>query len=103
MGPYQRTPKEVDRAVRYSGLGVRSWISWVPALFFVGMPPFEGDAFAIPSGGETSGSDSRVTGRGCWRPSQQLFWAKLLIIFNRLRTSFDSVGFCFFDVFVRST
>jgi len=24
MGPYQRTPKEVDRAIRYSGLGVRS-------------------------------------------------------------------------------
>ena len=24
MGPYQRTPKEVARAIRYSGLGVRS-------------------------------------------------------------------------------
>ena len=24
MGPYQRTPKEVTRAIRYSGLGVRS-------------------------------------------------------------------------------
>ena len=24
MGPYQRTPKEVARAMRYSGLGVRS-------------------------------------------------------------------------------
>ena len=24
MGPYQRTPKSVARAVRYSGLGVRS-------------------------------------------------------------------------------
>ena len=24
MGPYQRTPKEVGRALRYSGLGVRS-------------------------------------------------------------------------------
>ena len=24
MGPYQRTPKEVVRAIRYSGLGVRS-------------------------------------------------------------------------------
>ena len=24
MGPYQRTPKEVARAIRFSGLGVRS-------------------------------------------------------------------------------
>jgi len=24
MGPYQRTPKEVAKAIRYSGLGVRS-------------------------------------------------------------------------------
>ena len=24
MGPYQRTPKEVARAIRYSGFGVRS-------------------------------------------------------------------------------
>ena len=24
MGPYQRTPKEVGRAIRYSGFGVRS-------------------------------------------------------------------------------
>ena len=24
MGPYQRTPKEVARTIRYSGLGVRS-------------------------------------------------------------------------------
>ena len=24
MGPYQRTPKKVARAIRYSGLGVRS-------------------------------------------------------------------------------
>ena len=24
MGPYQRTPKQVARAIRYSGLGVRS-------------------------------------------------------------------------------
>ena len=24
MGPYQRTPKKVARATRYSGLGVRS-------------------------------------------------------------------------------
>ena len=24
MGPYQRTPKEVARAIRYSGLGVLS-------------------------------------------------------------------------------
>ena len=24
MGPYQRTPKSGDKAIRYSGLGVRS-------------------------------------------------------------------------------
>ena len=24
MGPYQRTPKEIARAIRFSGLGVRS-------------------------------------------------------------------------------
>ena len=43
MGPYQRTPKKVTRAIKYPGLGVRSvgpvgdfldqWIPWNPMRF----------------------------------------------------------------------
>ena len=43
MGPYQRTPKEVARAMRFSGLGSVQWvlleISWIQmiVMFFFGI------------------------------------------------------------------
>ena len=56
MGPYQRTPQEVARAIRYSGLGVRSvgpvgdFLEWMnrsrPACLFLC------DFFPIPTLGE---------------------------------------------------
>jgi len=51
MGPYQRTPKEVARAIRYSGLGVRSVGPVGDFLdFFVKRAVVEKDLDAVISG-----------------------------------------------------
>ena len=41
MGPYSRTPKEVARAIRFSGLGVRS-VGPVGDFFGINQPGFHG-------------------------------------------------------------
>ena len=91
MGPYQRTPKEVTRAIRYSGSGVRSVgpvgdflelrdneqpLSLNKALLgphlFGGRGIFKGGASRVPPRTPISPLGS-TTGRS-WRP-ERLGWA----------------------------
>ena len=85
MGPYQRTPKEVARAIRYSGLGVRSVGPVGDFLdIFTPLKPLPSPAISYPFWLGTdvrSGATPLLRSSPWWPPSIQSRFAVFVVVF----------------------